>query len=120
VHRGRRRGGRRDRLRRPSGRRTVLGRDWLLARPALLGRGIATEALRAVTAHAFRVHGLHRLFALPYAGNAASCRVLEKAGYRLEGRLREHPFKDGRFVDQLLYAIVDDGGASARAPGGGA
>lgn len=81
------------------------------------GRGIVTEALRAVTAHAFRVHGLHRLFALPYAGNAASCRVLEKAGYRLEGRLREHSFKDGRFVDQLLYAIVVGEVLPARAPG---
>jgi ribosomal-protein-alanine N-acetyltransferase len=70
------------------------------------GRGIATRALAAVTRHAMRAHGLNRLYALPFAGNPASVRVLEKAGYVLEGRLRRSAFKDGRFVDQFLYACV--------------
>lgn len=65
------------------------------------GRGIATAAVRAVTAHAFREHGLRRLFAVPFAWNGASARVLEKAGYTLEGRMRQSAFKDGEVVDQL-------------------
>src|SRR5262245_49770333 len=48
------------------------------------GRGITTEALRAVTTYAIDTHGLTRLYALPFAWNAGSCRVLEKAGYVLE------------------------------------
>jgi len=69
------------------------------------GRGIATAAVRALSAHAFAAHPeLRRLYALPYATNAASARVLEKAGYRLEGRLRENVVKDGRVLDSLLYA----------------
>jgi len=70
------------------------------------GRGIATEALVAVTAHAMQTHGLTRVYAVPFAWNAASCRVLEKAGYALEGRLRKSAIKDGKVTDQLQYAFV--------------
>jgi RimJ/RimL family protein N-acetyltransferase len=70
------------------------------------GRGIVTEALAAVTAHAIEQHGLTRIYAVPFAWNAASCRVLEKAGYVLEGRLRKSAIKDGQLTDQLQYAFV--------------
>jgi RimJ/RimL family protein N-acetyltransferase len=70
------------------------------------GRGIATEALIAVTNYAIEQHGLTRLYALPFAWNAASCRVLEKAGYTLEARLRRSAIKDGEVTDQLLYGYV--------------
>ncbi|HMD35838.1 MAG TPA: GNAT family N-acetyltransferase [Vicinamibacterales bacterium] len=70
------------------------------------GRGIATEALVAVTAHAIKMHGLTRVYAVPFAWNAASCRVLEKAGYVLEGRLRKSAIKDGKVTDQLQYAFT--------------
>jgi RimJ/RimL family protein N-acetyltransferase len=70
------------------------------------GRGIASEALSAVTTYATERHGLTRLFALPFASNVASCRVLEKAGYRLEARLRRSAIKDGTIVDQCQYAYV--------------
>jgi ribosomal-protein-alanine N-acetyltransferase len=70
------------------------------------GRGIMTEALKAVTRYAIRRHGLTRVFAVPFVGNVASCRVLEKAGFVLEGRMRRSAIKDGVIVDQLLYAFV--------------
>jgi len=73
------------------------------------GRGIVTEALAAVTARAVADFGLTRVYALPFATNAASCRVLEKAGYVLEARLRRSAIKEGAIVDQMQYAfIVDD------------
>src|SRR5881275_639580 len=68
------------------------------------GRGIATEALRALTEYAIVTHGLTRVYAVPFASNRASCRVLEKAGYVLEGRLRRSAVKDGSITDQLQYA----------------
>lgn len=74
---------------------------------AFWGRGIATEALRTLTVHAFGAFHLTRVFALPYARNAASLRVLEKAGYRREGVLRRSAVKDGQLLDQVLYAITD-------------
>lgn len=70
------------------------------------GRGIAPDALRAVTDYAMDTHGLHRLYATPYAWNNASVRVLQKAGYVYEGRLRCSVFKEGRLVDQLLYSYT--------------
>ena len=70
------------------------------------GRGIATEALVAVTGYAIETHGFTRLFAVPFASNHASRRVLEKAGYVLEGRLRRSAIKDGHIVDQWQYAFI--------------
>jgi ribosomal-protein-alanine N-acetyltransferase len=63
-----------------------------------------TEALTSVTDFASAVHGLHRVFALPYEWNPASIRILEKAGYEREGRLCSSAFKDGKLIDQFLYA----------------
>jgi RimJ/RimL family protein N-acetyltransferase len=70
------------------------------------GRGITTEALKAVTQFAVATHDLTRVYAVPYEWNPASFRVLEKAGYRLEGRMRRSAIKDGKVIDQLLYAYV--------------
>lgn len=67
-------------------------------------RGFATQALRAFTAYAFSTFDLYRLQATVFDWNIGSSRVLEKAGYTLEGRLRRSIIKDGRIADQLLYA----------------
>jgi [ribosomal protein S5]-alanine N-acetyltransferase len=76
---------------------------------AFWGRGIMSEVLAAVTAYAIRTHGLTRVYALPFDGNVASTRVLEKAGYVCEGRMKRSAIKDGRVIDQLLYAYVVSG-----------
>lgn len=72
---------------------------------AVWGRGIATEALRAVTAEALRRYEITRLFAVPFADHAASIRVLEKAGYVREGHMRRSAIKHGVIRDQLLFAF---------------
>lgn len=72
------------------------------------GRGVVTDAVRAVTGHAFATLGLRRVFAVPFAHNAASRRVLEKAGYVREGTMRRSAIKDGVLLDQHLYAAYDD------------
>jgi RimJ/RimL family protein N-acetyltransferase len=73
---------------------------------AFWGRGLCAEALRTLTPYAMREHGLTRIFAVPFAFNVASCRVLEKAGYVLEGHMRRSAIKDGQILDQKLYAYV--------------
>jgi RimJ/RimL family protein N-acetyltransferase len=67
-------------------------------------RGIVTEALKAVTSEVFRTLDVMRIFALPFADNPGSIRVLEKAGYVREGVLRDSTIKDGQLRDQFLYA----------------
>lgn len=70
------------------------------------GRGIATETLRAMTAYAFEQFDICRLEAGVFDWNPASMRVLEKAGYTLEGRARLSVTKGERTGDRLLYALV--------------
>jgi len=70
------------------------------------GRGIATEALTAITRYAIHDHRFTRLFGKVFAHNLASARVLEKAGFTFEARLRRSAIKDGEMVDQLLYGLT--------------
>jgi RimJ/RimL family protein N-acetyltransferase len=72
------------------------------------GKGIMTAAVRALSEYAFAELGFHRIFAEPCTTNAASARVLEKAGFALEGIMGASVFKDGRILDQYLYAKVDE------------
>ena len=72
------------------------------------GQGIATAALKATTDWAFSEFDLVRLYGEVFEWNPASGRVLEKAGYELEGRLRKSIVKDGQVIDALLYAMVRD------------
>lgn len=68
------------------------------------GRGIMTEAVQAVTEYAFKNFDLCRIEAGIFEWNLASMRVLEKAGYECEARLKKSVTKDGITVDQLIYA----------------
>lgn len=70
------------------------------------GRGVATEAVRLITRYGFEALGLERIFALVFQGNDASMRVLEKAGFLKEGVARRAALKDGKIIDQHVYAIV--------------
>lgn len=70
------------------------------------GQGIATAALRAMTDWAFAEFDLVRIYAEVFEWNPASGRVLEKAGYQLEGRLRRSIVKDDQIIDALLYATI--------------
>ncbi|HLW71935.1 MAG TPA: GNAT family protein [Candidatus Binataceae bacterium] len=70
------------------------------------GRGIATTALVAATTYGFDALGLARIQAGVFEGNPASARVLEKAGYTLEGRLLRSIIKEGRILDSLLYSRI--------------
>lgn len=73
---------------------------------SLWGRGIATEVVMAMTPWALQTFGLNRLQANVFGWNPASARVLEKAGYALEGRLRNAVWKDGALTDELIYAAL--------------
>jgi len=70
------------------------------------GKGIASLALTALSKYAFEHFDLNRIFAGVFQDNRASMRVLEKSGFKLEGRLRNAVYKDNRFKDQLMYSIL--------------
>lgn len=68
------------------------------------GRGFATEAVRQICDYIYRNTDIIRIFAEPFAYNTASCRVLEKAGFQLEGLLRSNAVKNGCILDMKMYA----------------
>lgn len=70
------------------------------------GKGIATSAVRQVCGFVFENSDILRIWAEPFAGNAASRRVLEKAGFTLEGVLRKNAVKNGEILDMCVYALV--------------
>ena len=72
------------------------------------GMGLAAEALGAMISFGFERMDLNRIEARCVAENAASARVMEKAGMSYEGTMRGREFLKGEYRDMKLYAIVKD------------
>ena len=70
------------------------------------GQGIATKAVHEICQLLFQSTNLLRIFAEPFAYNAASCRVLEKNGFMYEGTLRHNAVKNGAVLDMKMYALT--------------
>ena len=70
------------------------------------GSGFATRAVSEMSDWAFDNYKLSRVFAMAFAHNAASIRVLEKAGFEREGVMRRSAIKNGVILDQILFAKV--------------
>jgi RimJ/RimL family protein N-acetyltransferase len=69
------------------------------------GRGIISKAIREIIPWAFNTYDITRIYARPFGSNMASQKVLEKAGFVLEARIKENIFKNGANLDELIYAI---------------
>jgi [ribosomal protein S5]-alanine N-acetyltransferase len=74
--------------------------------PNYRGRGLTTKAVRLMTDYAFKKYKLKRISGWCRTFNKASARVLEKAGYKLEGILRKNKWKDGKYLDDMVWAKV--------------
>jgi RimJ/RimL family protein N-acetyltransferase len=83
------------------------------------GRGLMTEAARRYVRYALEQLEVVRLTAEVFSWNAASARVLEKVGFRREGRLRRHREKDGTLVDVLYYGLLREDVAAEFLSSGG-
>lgn len=84
-------------------RYAILGYD--LARP-YWGQGLMSEAVAAVMQLGFERMSLHRVQATVMAGNAASIRLLERAGFSHEGVMRERMLHRGTFHDLWMFGIT--------------
>lgn len=69
------------------------------------GNGITTEAVRTIVEYGFKNFDITRIYARPYGNNTASQKVLEKAGFTLEARIEKNIYKNGEFLDELIYAV---------------
>jgi ribosomal-protein-alanine N-acetyltransferase len=70
------------------------------------GRGLATEAAKAVVQFGFEAMGLYRIEAKCMVENVASERVMQKVGLSFEGILRGYWLKHGAYQDVKLYSIL--------------
>ena len=77
---------------------------WIDGRYA--GRGITPTALALITDHCFGAAKLHRVEANVRPENAASRRVVEKLGFRIEGLRERYLHIDGAYRDHLCYALT--------------
>ncbi len=70
------------------------------------GKGIMTQVIKDVCKYIFENTDIVRIFAEPFSYNVASCRVLEKAGFQLEGILRNNAIKNNNLLDMKMYSII--------------
>jgi [ribosomal protein S5]-alanine N-acetyltransferase len=73
---------------------------------AFWNKGIMTNALPAFAKYIAIHYGIIRLEATIFDYNEASIRVVEKCGFNYEGTLKKAYFKDGKYIDGKLYALV--------------
>ncbi len=70
------------------------------------GQGLMTDAVATLVRHAFDRLGFHRIEAACLPSNAASRRVLIKAGFTAEGTARKYLKINGEWQDHLLFAVI--------------
>ena len=69
------------------------------------GKGIITEAIHKMVDYGFKNLDTVRIFARIFGNNQASQKAIIKAGFKLEGKFEKTIFKNGEFLDELIYAI---------------
>ena len=75
--------------------------------PEYHGKGIVTEAVKEVVKYGFEVMKLHSIEATLDPENYGSAKVLEKNGFMKEAHLKENGFFEGRFLDTVIYSILN-------------
>jgi [ribosomal protein S5]-alanine N-acetyltransferase len=69
-------------------------------------KGIMSTAIKQLCREAFEEYDIVRIFAEPFSYNIGSRRVLEKAGFSLEGIMKNGVYKSGKFFDYCMYALL--------------
>jgi RimJ/RimL family protein N-acetyltransferase len=76
--------------------------------PADWGRGLGSEAARLLIGYGFDSVNLHRIWLEVYEDNTAARKIYEKLGFRVEGTMREHGFRDGRWWNLFYMGLLAD------------
>lgn len=76
--------------------------------PEYQGKGIISEAIKEVVKYGFEVMKLHSIEAIIDPENFASEKVLQKNGFVKEAHLKENEYYEGRFLDTVIYSILNE------------
>src|SRR5262245_43808027 len=79
----------------------------LALRPAVRGRGLAVDVVRALCQYGFTMHGLHRLQVDTLAENHPMIRAAARCGFVHEGTTRKSGWVEGEFVDEVIMGMLD-------------
>jgi RimJ/RimL family protein N-acetyltransferase len=99
------------------GRNRSAGCGISICEKAYWNQGYGADALRTLLGFAFGEMNLNRIYLSVYDFNERAIRCYEKIGFRQEGRLRQSQFTGGRYVDELVMAVLREAwGAGEREP----
>lgn len=71
------------------------------------GNGYGTEALQLLLEYGFDVLNLHRIGLDVYSYNERAIKSYEKVGFKVEGRIRDELFYNGKYHDSIIMGILD-------------
>ena len=74
--------------------------------PAYWGRGVMTEAMRAVLEYGYEKMGLNRIQAIIDSENTRSMRLVQRLGFKKEGVLRQRSYFNGEFRDDVVFSLL--------------
>jgi len=74
--------------------------------PEYWGRGYGREAVRLILDYAFRVRNFRRVWLETHAANERAIRAYKACGFVEEGRMRQHVWLAGRFVDNIIMGVL--------------
>lgn len=75
---------------------------------SLWGKGYGTDAARTLMRWAFGELNLNRVWLRVFEDNVRAIRSYEKLGFRIEGRLRQDRFHEGRYSDTIIMGLLRD------------
>lgn len=72
------------------------------------GRGYGHDALRLLLDYAFRIRNFHRVWLSVNGDNERAIRAYRAVGFVEEGRLRQHAWSNGRYIDLVCMGVLRD------------
>jgi len=72
------------------------------------GKGIMSAAVREIVDYGFKTFKINRIYARPFGTNIGSQKVLQKVGFDLEGTFVKAIYKNGKYIDELIYSVRKD------------
>jgi len=88
-------------------RENFRGEIGYILNPKYHGKGIMQEVVNKIVAFGFKTIGFHTIFAITDPENMGSRKVLEKCGFQLEGHFKQNEFYNGKFLDSVYYAKIN-------------
>jgi RimJ/RimL family protein N-acetyltransferase len=86
----------------------IAGHGILIGDKSSWGKGYASEAIKLLVKYAFRNLNLHKVWSIIVDSHMASIKAHQNAGFRIEGKLKQHLFKSGKYVDAAIISITSD------------